>query len=433
MRFTSPHAGWLIRAVQWQVTLSLCVLLLALSCSTARADPADPQSWFDLSRWRNPRTWPFIPLPEVATDPNGGTTLGLLPVWLFTDAQQQISQIFAPDLTHNDALGIAGTLRYFSYPSEDTQWYAIVGGAEKIERDVDVLYSTGRTRQKWWSFDGHFRFERDPTERFFGLGNTSSDDDETNYTAKQMYAEIRFGLNITPRLQIGLEARPRYMRVRPGAYTSLPYTRMRFPTLKGLGANHELPTRLIVTYDSRDSVSIPTRGGALTVFGGGTDRHLLSSVSYTVFGADANHYFSLSDRFTLAGHLAARYMPVGKDVPFWALSRLGGDRSIVGAQQPLRGFGDGRFVDKNLFAANLELRTRVLRRDIFDTHVILELAPFIDLGRVSHHLDANPFSNLHPVGGLGFRGLAAPFVVGYVDVGYGSDGAAVFSGIDYPF
>jgi len=29
--------------------------------------------------------------------------------------------------------------------------------------------------------------------------------------------------------------------------------------------------------------------------------------------------------------------------------------------------------------------------------------------------------------------LAAPFVVGYVDVGYGGEGAVVFSGLDYPF
>jgi hemolysin activation/secretion protein len=126
-------------------------------------------------------------------------------------------------------------------------------------------------------------------------------------------------------------------------------------------------------------------------------------------------------------------MPVGKQTPFWALSQLGGDRSIVGSRQPLRGFGDARFSDKNLFAANLELRTRVLGLDLFNTHAVLELAPFVDVGRVFHPLDDNPFSALHPVGGLGFRGIAAPFVIGYVDFGYGGEGISVFSGINYPF
>jgi hypothetical protein len=37
------------------------------------------------------------------------------------------------------------------------------------------------------------------------------------------------------------------------------------------------------------------------------------------------------------------------------------------------------------------------------------------------------------VGGIGFRGVARPFVVGYVDIGYGSEGVAVFTGLNYPF
>jgi hypothetical protein len=152
-----------------------------------------------------------------------------------------------------------------------------------------------------------------------------------------------------------------------------------------------------------------------------------------MFGFEARHYLPLSPRFTLVSHLATRYMPVGLQTPFWALSQLGGDRSEVGYRQPLRGFGAARFVDRNLFAANAELRSRVLERDLFGTHTILELAPFLDLGRVFHRLSDNPLSGLRPVGGLGFRGIAAPFVVGYVDIGYGSEGVAFFSGVNYPF
>jgi hypothetical protein len=35
--------------------------------------------------------------------------------------------------------------------------------------------------------------------------------------------------------------------------------------------------------------------------------------------------------------------------------------------------------------------------------------------------------------GLGVRGVASPFVVGYVDIGFAHGKAAVFSGINYPF
>jgi hypothetical protein len=35
--------------------------------------------------------------------------------------------------------------------------------------------------------------------------------------------------------------------------------------------------------------------------------------------------------------------------------------------------------------------------------------------------------------GVGFRGIAPPSVVGYVDIGKGHEGLAVFTGIGYPF
>jgi hypothetical protein len=63
----------------------------------------------------------------------------------------------------------------------------------------------------------------------------------------------------------------------------------------------------------------------------------------------------------------------------------------------------------------------------------LEVTPFIDLGRVFSSQETFPVSQLHRVYGLGFRGVARPFVVGYVDIGYGSEGVAVFTGLNYPF
>src|SRR5262249_24804245 len=140
------------------LSISLSLLLVLPCFFVSSAWSADLLGWLDPARWRDPQDWPFIPVPEIATDTNGDTTIGLLPVWLFTDDKNQIQQIFAPDLTYNPTLGIGGTLRWLAYPSEDTQWYIVAGGAEKIDRDIDLSYSTGRTRQEWWSFDGRVRY-----------------------------------------------------------------------------------------------------------------------------------------------------------------------------------------------------------------------------------------------------------------------------------
>ena len=115
------------------------------------------------------------------------------------------------------------------------------------------------------------------------------------------------------------------------------------------------------------------------------------------------------------------------------MSNIGGGVSDVGGEQPLRGFGAGRFYDRNSFSTTVELRRKVFSLNAVTTTLDIEVAPFIDLGRVFSRSGEDPFGQLHQVYGVGFRGIARPFVVGYVDIGRGSEGAAVFTGLNYPF
>jgi hemolysin activation/secretion protein len=120
-------------------------------------------------------------------------------------------------------------------------------------------------------------------------------------------------------------------------------------------------------------------------------------------------------------------------VPFWALSAIGGGDTVVGGDQPLRGFGAERFVDRDSFSGSVELRRKVMSFDATSTVIDVELTPFIDVGRVFARTGVFPLDQLHHVFGMGFRGIARPFVVGYVDIGYGSEGVAAFTGLNYPF
>jgi hemolysin activation/secretion protein len=120
-------------------------------------------------------------------------------------------------------------------------------------------------------------------------------------------------------------------------------------------------------------------------------------------------------------------------VPFWALSAIGGGDTVVGGDQPLRGYGAGRFYDRDSFSGSLELRRKVMSFDATSTVIDVELTPFVDVGRVFARTGVFPLDQLHHVLGVGFRGIARPFVVGYVDIGYGSEGVAAFTGLNYPF
>jgi hypothetical protein len=394
-----------------------------------------PDQWQFLHKFSltDPDTWPFIPVPEVATDPNGGTTGGVLAAVLYTDSKNQITDIFAPDIESNTTLGPGGTFRYLSYPSEDTNWYVTAGGQENIQRRVDIDYQTGRTHKQWWSFEGRLFWEKDPTERFFGVGNDTRLGNETNYTTNQIYALGVFGLNLTEDLQLALNVRPRRVRIDKGAFTNLPNISHLFPHQKGVDGGSEVPAQLALAYDTRDSLEVPRKGGLAQVYFGVAERPFLSSVSYTRFGGELRRFYAFNDKVTFAGHAFVEYNPSGNEMPFWSMARLGGQESLLTDQQTLRGYGAGRYVDNCSAVANAEVRTRVWDHDIFGTHGVLEIAPFLDIGRVAHNIGFDPFADVHTVGGVGFRGIAEPFVVGFVDVGYGGEGVAVFSGINYPF
>ena len=387
-----------------------------------------------LSSWFNPSTAPFIPVPEIAVDPNSGTTLGVIPTWIQTDEHHDIRRIIAPDVLHNPYFGWGAHARIYAYPSVDEQWSVIAGVQQRVERGFDAEYEHGRSRLQRWSVSGSAIYNRDGSPRFFGIGNQSPAIAETNYTDQQELIEVQIGLNITHAWQLRYTGRARAVDVTAGTLTGIASIQRRFGPILGVGTNSEQLNRLSMVYDTRDDVTIPTRGMEWVAYGGVASRHELFNDSlYNEAGIDGRVFWPINPATVLAAHMALRYLPTAHRVPFWALSSLGGGQSVIGGEQPLRGFGEGRYYDRDSFSATVELRRRVASFNAISTHVDLEVTPFVDAGRVFHRTDTWPLSQLHTVGGLGFRGIARPFVVGYVDLGYGSAGLAVFTGISYPF
>jgi outer membrane protein assembly factor BamA len=399
----------------------------AFAAAGARADDGS------LSRFLDPATAPFIPIPEIDLDPYSGTTLGLIPTVLYTNAQNEIDEIIAPDIIRNQYFGWGSRLRVFGFPSVDEEWMVVGGGKQRVEREFDARFASGERRQRAWSFSIEAVYDRSGTPRFFGVGNETLNSNQTNYLDNQARLDLAVGRNFSPTLQLGYLVRARYVDVLPGVLPGVPSIATLFPGQLGSGAEHELQQRLTLTYDTRDSPVIPHEGVRYLAYAGVVTRALASSVSYSYVGAVACGYQPLGRAVTLAWHAALRYMPSAKDAPFWALGSLGGDLSVPGESEPLRSDGTDRYLDRNLSAAGAELRTRVATFDAFGTEVGLELAPFVDLGKVFADPGASPLSHLHNAAGLGVRGIASPHVVGYVDVGYGQGRGAVFSGINYPF
>jgi len=404
-------------------------------------EPPDPsgnapnpaaQGW--IAHWLDPKTAPFIPIPEIGTDPNGGTTIGLLPVILTTDDNGQISQIIAPDIYHNENFGYGMHGRIYSYASGDTQWSVVGGIEERVERQFDAEYLSGRQREDRWSFGYSAIFDRNGSPRFYGIGNDSLESNETNFTNSQELAQVNVGLNFSHEWQLLYSGRLQVVDVLPGQIEGVTSIQTKFAGLDGLGSNKLQRNRLSLIYDTRDDVTIPGNGIQLIAYGGmAAEDGLFNDSLYTETGFDGRAYWPLLQDTTFALHTSIRYLPYAHDVPFWALSSIGGGESEVGGAQALRGFGAGRFYARDSFATTAELRRNVLAFNAGGSDVDVEVSPFIDVGRVYSHSATLPFADLHKVYGVGFRAIAKPFVVAHVDVGHGSEGLAVFTGLNYPF
>jgi hypothetical protein len=390
--------------------------------------PAKP-GW---TKWFNPATAPFIPVPEIAVDPDSGTTIGLIPTWVTTDENHNVSRIVAPDIIYNEHFGFGVHGRIYSYASADEQWSLVAGIKERVEREFDAEYQVGRLRQDRWSMNFSLVYDVDGTPRFFGIGNQTKESAETNYTAQKEYAQAEIGLNLNHTWQLLYTAHFKSVDVRPGTLEEVPSIETQFPQV--LGTNKEFLNRLSLVYDTRDDLAVPSRGMKWVLYVGASAKNgLVNDSSYSEAGLDARGIWPVAPDTVLAAHASLRYLPTVNDIPFWALSNVGGGQSVIGGEQPLRGFGTGRFYDRDSFSATVELRRKLLSFDAVTTILDIEVAPFADFGRVFAGSNTDPLDHVHQVYGVGFRGIARPYVVGYVDIGYGSEGAAVFTGLNYPF
>jgi outer membrane protein assembly factor BamA len=398
------------------------------------APKAKPAKHRGKLNWLNPTAWPVLPVPYMAVDPNSGTTLGVIPTWLVTNSRSEITEIIAPDFIDNPHFGWGAHGRILAFPSKDTQWSIVGGGEQRVESTFDALFETGLLRETPFSLTLEGLYDRNGTPRFYGIGNNSVKINQTVYTDQQLGVTATLGWNITHAWQLAYTFAAKKVKVLAGQLQGIPPITARFADLIGIGTTHELLNRVAIVYDTRDDITIPTSGMEALIYGGIASRNVeLDSSLFTEAGGDARFYWSPYPSLVVATHVDLRYEPSARHVPFWGLSSLGGDQSLIGGSQTLRGYGASRFYDRNSFSANIELRENVLSFDALSTHIDLQIAPFFDTGRVFHSPSTFPMTHLHNVLGVGFRGIAPPSVVGYVDIGKGHEGLAVFTGINYPF
>jgi outer membrane protein assembly factor BamA len=369
----------------------------------------------------------YFPIPAVSTSKNDGNDVGLIVPFLITDPDGELKYLVAPMIVRNSIVGTRGSLNIFRYEPGGRQIQFIGSFTEQIERKVVFSYADPAFSHGRYSLNFGASFFKNATSRFFGLGQATSESEQTNYTAREGRMNWRFGVYANEVTQISIGQRFRDVSLQKGA-TNLPFTVDQFPTVDGVqGESLILGHRATFYYDTRNNLVSPTDGMAVTAYAE-VNQNIRNGDHpiYSRYEIEVKKLFPSESKRAILIVRADLQATIGSQVPFFEQSSLGG-------QNNLRGFGGDRFIDKNLVSLSVEERIHLARAKVAGVNADFEIAPFLDTGQVFNDYKDVSFKNYRMTPGIGFRGIVRPNVVGRVDYGYSSEGGAVFAGLDFPY
>lgn len=369
----------------------------------------------------------YFPIPAVSTSKNDGSDVGMIVPVLITKPDGDLKYLLAPMVVYNSIVGTRGTLNLFRYEPGGKELRGIASWTQEIERKfllsyVDPGFSNGR-----YSIGFSAMYFKNATVRFFGLGPTTVEANETNFTAPETRLDWRFGVYANEVTQIAVSQRLRHVQPIQLGATDLPFTGNIFPNVPGVDGATILGQRISFYYDTRNNLVTPTDGTAIMAYAELNYNFKPGAEPlYSRYGVEVKKMFASESKraiLVVRGELQAT---LGSDVPFYEQSSLGG-------QNNLRGFGMNRYIDKQLIAFSVEERIHVLRARLAGVVADFEIAPFIDTGQVFNSFKSVSFKDYRITPGIGFRGIIRPNVVGRIDYGYSKEGGAIFAGLDFPY
>jgi len=403
-------AGW--RHVRW---LSMCTGVVLL---TAFA----PAWGFDLDGDID-----FYPFPTYNNSRNEGNTYGGVLVFLVVNKKHEIEHVIASLIQYNDFTGWEGGLIAFGDPSDHQEYKVVFDWSQEIDREIRLAYDDRRFWDGKYDIGFKFEYDRQGTNRFFGLGPESSQSNETNYGDEDLQASAHWGLNLTDHLTVGLGERYRSQSISQGSVASVPFLDDHFPGVRGVHGLGLVGTNIYLTFDTRDNAETPREGEYYSASVDGVtgisndtpsayQRYSFEGKKYIPFGDDRQFVLVVRGRLEFQS---------GPQAPF-------NDQSSLGGESTLRAFGDDRFIDRHFWLINVEQRIRIWRTSLWDYPIELEAAPFVDIGSVYSSFD-NIAQDVQVNPGFAVRLLSRPNVVGGMSVSWGADGMLVVGGFSFPF
>ncbi|BDG03827.1 BamA/TamA family outer membrane protein [Anaeromyxobacter oryzae] len=366
----------------------------------------------------------LIPLPVYATLPNEGDTWGVLPVVLrVCRDDHRTESIFAPSLTWNSVIRFTGTFRWFHYPREDSALTIMLSASTRTNYNNLLVWQRLPTGAGRSTDEVLVRLQRSIFERFFGIGPDAPASAESSYTSVRLVVKARRGVNVLEHVNAGLTLALEGDGVQSTGVPGLPLSPQVFPDAPGMRGATLASQGLDVRYDDRRGGDYAERGLRFEA-GGAVVEGIEGSPTFLRGGVQVRAIWAEAPRLSGAARGYWTGVTSGR-APFYQQSALGG--SLL-----LRGFTEGRFVDRQAWTVELEQRIQVLRTNVFGVITDWRVDPFVAVGQVfGAFRDAG--SRPRAAAGAGFRAFVHPNVLGRVDVAYAGEGVKVYVELGYPY
>lgn len=221
-------------------------------------------------------------------------------------------------------------------------------------------------------------------ENYWGVGNETPATASERYDSRRFEARLAVLRQVRPHVFVGPRAQAQGMwGIAPAAGGLLDRR-----TVTGARGGWSLGAGAVGAYDTRASVFTPTDGALVAVAATAFVPPLGSDFRFVRYELDVRRYWPIGRRVVLAGQLTATAH--SGEPPFRMLALLGSDG-------PMRGYYRGRFRDRQLAAAQAEVRFPLVWR--------FGAAAFAGAGQVARSFGGFGLRSLKPSFGGGLRFL----------------------------
>jgi hypothetical protein len=263
-----------------------------------------------------------------------------------------------------------------------------------------------------WLIRGEFAYEDWPN-KFWGIGSDSEESAEEDYSSRNILGAINFQRRLGSAWWVGLlydYADYDLTEREPGGLLDS-------GLFLGSNGGQASGIGIFATHDTRDDINYPHTGGLLEVSATRYDSRLGSDFNFSRYVLDARVFVSLGVQHVLA--LQGYSKITNGEVPFQQLARIG----VASDLSMMRGYHDGRFLDKDSVLTQAEYRFPISGR--------WGSAVFGGLGEVVPVLGDLIILDLKWTAGAGlrFRASQQEAINLRLDVGVGEEGAALYFNI----